>query len=106
MKIIYPILLVATMGAAFLTTPTITSGEFSLEGLNNQVQHQEQVLDNHEARINNLETDTKIIYQTTDVPVVQHQEVPIVEPIPASPSPEPSPEQSQPSVCLPAPCSQ
>lgn len=87
-KPIYLIGLTATIGLAVITKPAPVSGDFDLPGLNRQVQRHQEVLDNHEARIDNLENDTKVLqYNTGTAPAPD----PVIVPIVPQPAPEPEP---------------
>lgn len=80
------------------------SSEFDLPALNQQVQHHEDVLNNHEARIENLENDTQAIQeQTGATPSPDRVVVPAVPPQPEPPQVQPSRSPAH-SSCLPEPC--
>jgi len=90
-----------------LIQPPVAQSTFDLPGLNQQVQHHEEVLQNHEARLNNLENDTKQIQTVTKIqPAPDPQPVPAVttpEPEP-QPQPEPVPGANTHHSCVPGPC--
>lgn len=59
------------------------------------IQHHEEVLDNHEARITNLESDTEVLQQNTNTPPAPAQPVPQVNPEPTPPPEESNEEERQ-----------
>lgn len=90
------LLILAALGLAFI--PQVASSEFNLSGLNTQVQHQAQVLDNHEARITNLEKDTKVLQENTNTPPApEHVEAP---PVDTRPTQEPTVQSEEPPTVI------
>lgn len=78
--------------------PRTATGSFDLEGLNQQVQNQDERLNNHEARIGNTEKDVQNLQDSTNtapasgkaaVPTVTTQ--PAAQSAPAAPAPTPAP---------------
>lgn len=80
----YGFALLVSGGLAIAVTPHQARGDFDLPGLNRQVQRQEEQLDNHESRLNNLEGDTRAIQTATNISPSEHQDVPQVSTDPAS----------------------
>jgi hypothetical protein len=80
---------------------TAAKSEFDLSGLNQQVQKHEEQLDNHDARIGNLEKDTEKVQQETGVKPAENK---IVVPAVITPGPEPTPTAptTQPAAVAPA----
>lgn len=80
----------ATATSFALTSPTELGAESDLPV---KVQHQQEQLDNHEARLTNLEADVSDLQDRTNTPPsVQRVEVPIVNNTSlAEPTPEPKP---------------
>jgi hypothetical protein len=75
------------------TSPTTPAP--SVQTVQAQNDHQESVLDNHEARITNTESDVKNLQANTNTePSVVRVEVPVVttEPVPTPEPPAPEPE--------------
>lgn len=105
-KPVYLVALALAGSVAALSNPQPANSDFDLPGLNNQVKHQAQVLDNHEARITNLEQDTKVIQVQTKVdPAPNPQPVPVVEPTVTVPSTEPEIQPVPTKQLCPSPAS-
>lgn len=103
-KPVYLIGLALAGSVAAISSPA--QGDFDLPSLNTQVKHQAQVLDNHEARITNLEQDTKVIQVQTKVdPAPNPQPVPVVEPTVTVPSTEPEIQPVPTKQLCPSPAS-
>lgn len=85
------------VGAYSLANPKSTSADFDLAGLNQQVQQQQSELNNHEARITNLESNVGSIQQNTNTaPADSQVSVPTVPPQPTATQSTASPVTAQP----------
>lgn len=88
------LLTLATATSLALTQPSNLMAESDLPI---KVQHQQEQLDNHEARITNTENDvTGLQNKTSTPPSVQRVEVPVVQPAPVS-QPSPTPPEPEPT---------
>lgn len=83
MKRMTTILSSLAIGAGLAIAAPAT-GEFDSAALIAQVQ-------NHEARITNVESDVKKLQDTTSTPPAEHVDVPVAQPVSAAPSPAPTP---------------
>lgn len=84
--------ILATLGvaaSALVVVPATGRSEINLPAINQTMQHQNELLLNHEARITNLEGDVKAVQVNTDTQATVHEDVPPV----VTPVPEPAPTE-------------
>lgn len=97
------------MVLTYLLIPKGADSAFDMQGLNQQVQRHDETLDNHEARINNLENDTQAVEKVV-IEKVGPVEKPVPTPVPQvttpapEPQPEPAPGPNTARTCTPRPC--